>query len=352
MAAALALALWASSGRARRKAWLLAFSGAVALIALGVSAGGGATALLSGEPPLARVSLGPAAWAILASAYILLFSGRRAFLDGDPEGSSTSETDRLRRARRWSWTALAYSGWLALALMGLAGGFKDLAIARELSAQGDSFWREALRHVALSAGGLGVGTALAVPLGIAAARRRRLGDALLGGASILQTVPSLALFGFLVAPLAALSAAFPILGRLGIRGIGVAPVVIALVVYALLPVVRNTYTALIEVDEGVRDAGRGMGMSTLQLLLKVELPLAVPLILEGVRTAAVQLVGIAALGAFIGAGGLGVFIVLGIGQTADDLILVGALPTILLAMLVDRSLAALTAALTPRGLTS
>ena len=137
---------------------------------------------------------------------------------------------------------------------------------------------------------------------------------------------------------------------LGVRGIGTAPALIALTLYALLPVVRNTYTGIREVPAAATEAARGMGMSPGQILRRVELPLALPLISEGVRGSAVLTIGIASVAFLIGAGGLGTFIERGVSQTVADLILLGAIPIILLALLADGLLGLLTRALTPRGL--
>jgi osmoprotectant transport system permease protein len=168
-------------------------------------------------------------------------------------------------------------------------------------------------------------------------------------ANIVQAIPSLALFGLLIAPLSALSFAYPALREVGIRGVGAAPAVIALTVYSLLPVVQNTYTALRNVDRGVIDSGFGMGMSKWQVFRKVEAPLAAPLVLEGVRTASVQAVGLTAVAALIGAGGLGWFVFRGIGQAAPDLIILGAIPIIALALVVDAIMRGLVRLGTPRG---
>lgn len=139
------------------------------------------------------------------------------------------------------------------------------------------------------------------------------------------------MLGLLIAPLAAL----------GFPAIGTTPAVIALTLYALLPIVRNTYVGLAGVDASVIDAGRGMGMGRAQLLARVELPLALPLVIEGVRAAAVLVIGIAAVTAFIGAGGLGVLVFQGWGQQADDLTLLGAVPMVVLAVIADAGLRAL-----------
>jgi osmoprotectant transport system permease protein len=139
------------------------------------------------------------------------------------------------------------------------------------------------------------------------------------------------------------------LSNLGVRGIGTAPALIALTLYAFLPIVRNTYTGLKEVPRAAVEAGRGMGMSGGQILRRVELPLALPLIIEGVRASAVLTVGITTVAFLIGAGGLGTFIERGIAQQVPDLILLGALPIILLALAADALLRGVGVLLTSRG---
>jgi osmoprotectant transport system permease protein len=215
------------------------------------------------------------------------------------------------------------------------GGLAQLSIAREYSVQSDAFWTGVGQHLALAGAGVALGALIGVPLGILAFHNATVRRVALGVVGVIQTVPSLALLGLLVAPLAALRAASPPLAALGVSGIGPTPAVIALTLYALLPIVRNTYVGLSGVDPAAIDAGRGMGMSGRQLLLRVELPLALPLLLEGLRSAAVLVLGIATVTAFVGAGGLGVLVFTGLGQQADDLVLLGAIPIILLAVAAD-----------------
>ena len=167
--------------------------------------------------------------------------------------------------------------------------------------------------------------AIGMPLGVALTRRPRWRGPVLGLANVFQTIPSLALFGFLI-PL-------PLLG-----GIGARTAIVALVVYALLPIVRNTYTGIAGVDPAVREAGQGMGMTDGELLRMVELPLAAPVILAGVRIATVVGIGTATIAAAIGAGGLGVYIFRGVATVNDTLILAGALPAALLALAADAGL--------------
>ena len=169
---------------------------------------------------------------------------------------------------------------------------------------------------------------LGVPLGIALTRRPRLARPILGFANVVQTIPSLALFGFLI-PL-------PLIG-----GIGARTAIAALVVYALLPILRNTYTGILSVDPAVVESATGLGMTPGQRLRQVELPLALPVVLAGVRIATVISIGLATIAAAIGAGGLGVLIYRGVAIVDHRLILAGAVPAALLALAADAGLGVL-----------
>jgi len=173
---------------------------------------------------------------------------------------------------------------------------------------------------------VGISTLFAVliglPLGIMIAHRPRLNKPVLAGANIIQTIPSLALFGFLLP--------VPWLGQRADR-----LAILALTLYALLPIIRNTYTGICGVDPAVVEAGRGMGLTESQLLLQVELPLALSVILSGVRVAIVISVGLATIAAAIGAGGLGEFIFRGLAMVDDRVILAGAIPAAILALAAD-----------------
>ena len=194
----------------------------------------------------------------------------------------------------------------------------------------------ALEHVFMVAVAVGIAVAIGVPLGIAATRWRRWERVVIGVANVLQTIPSLALFGFLIP--------VPLIG-----GIGARTAILALTMYALLPIVRGTHAGIRGVDPAVREAGRGLGMTDRQLLARVELPLAANVILSGVRVAAVISVGIATIAAAIGAGGLGVYIFQGLAMVDDTVILAGALPAALMALVADGLLGLLEKRLTPAG---
>lgn len=190
---------------------------------------------------------------------------------------------------------------------------------------GSEFLRAIARHLALVATAAGVAVAVGVPLGVLAFRRPKLGGPWIGLANIVQTIPSLAMFGFLI-PL-------PIIG-----GIGAQAALIVLILYALLPVMRTTVSGLKLVDPAVREAGLAMGMTDWQLLAQVELPLALPSILAGVRVATVVGVGTATIAAAIGAGGLGEYIFRGVASVDNTVILAGAIPAALLALTADFTL--------------
>jgi osmoprotectant transport system permease protein len=211
------------------------------------------------------------------------------------------------------------------------GAWDDLSILKEYSTRSQSFWHEALRHVELAFASVGIATLLGLPIGILCYRVKVLRAAVLTVLNIIQTIPSIALFGLLIAPLAWVAASVPGASAIGISGIGAAPAMVALVAYSLLPIVSNTVVGLQSISPAALDAARGMGMTGWQRLLSVELPLAFPVILTAIRIVLVQNIGLATIAALIGGGGFGVFVFQGIGQTAMDLVLLGAVPTVALA---------------------
>jgi len=292
-----------------------------------------ATRLLEGELPYARVSLGVGFWMTCAASYVVIFAARQ----------------RLDNSPVWR-NLISWAGLVVLLSLLITGWFRDLSVIQEFTGREERFVQELIHHVFLVGISVTVGTVLGILLGIWATRSRRAEKPIFFVTNITQTIPSLALFGLLIAPLSALSFAFPILREIGVRGVGDTPAIIALIIYSLLPIVRNTYVGLRQVDTAVIDAGIGMGMSRTQVFRKIEVPLAAPLVLEGVRTASVQSVGLAAVAALIGAGGLGWFIFQGLGQAATDLILLGAIPIIVLAVIVDAVMRTIVRLATPKGL--
>lgn len=202
------------------------------------------------------------------------------------------------------------------------------------SQHGDEILRATLEHVWLVLAAMALAIAIGVPLGIAVARRPWLSKPVLGIANVAQTIPSLALLGFLLpAP------------WLGERAERIA--VTALVLYALLPIIRNTATGIAGVDPAVREAARGMGMTPRQILFQVELPLSLSTVLAGIRVSTVLTIGVATIAAAVGAGGLGEFIFRGLAMVNNNLILAGAIPAAALALLADFILSVLERRLRP-----
>jgi osmoprotectant transport system permease protein len=293
--------------------WRLLLS-AVALAALFVLIGHAAGVLTPDGNKLARVSPGAGFW-VLAFGFILLAA------------------DALTRLRL---KPLPRVGILALVAMGLAalllsGDWNGLSILKEYFVRADAFWREGGTQVLLAFGSLIAATAVGVPLGVLAYRQPKLRAVVLNVLNAVQTVPSIALFGLLIAPLAWVATNVPGAAAIGVSGIGFTPAIVALFIYSLLPVVANTVVGLLGVPEAANDAARGMGMTDRQRLFQIELPLAFPVILTGIRIVLVQNIGLATVAALIGGGGFGVFVFQGIGQTALDLVLLGAVPTVVLA---------------------
>lgn len=189
-------------------------------------------------------------------------------------------------------------------------------------------------HLYISLAAMILGVIVAVPLGIILTRVPKFADKFISFIGILQTIPSLAILAFFI----------PVVG------IGKLPAILALFFYSLLPILRNTYIGVRGVNQAVIEAGRGMGMSNWQEIVKMEFPLSLPVIMAGVRLSTVYLIGWAALAAFIGGGGLGDFIFDGLNLYKPSLILAGTIPATILAIIADRSLALLESKLTPEGI--
>lgn len=285
--------------------------------------------------PYARSTIGSGFWCLLFFLSLMLIE----------------VLGRLKAGRGLQLTLLVFvvGSWLLL----LRGdGLASLSLVREFNARPDKFEQALWTHLALALGAITMSACLAFLLALKMIRSPAWQRPLLGAVSFLQTIPSLAVFGLLIAPLGALSSAFPFLQSLGIRGIGWAPALLALIAYSLLPMVRNTFVAITEVPENLVDAGRGMGMTERQLFFQLKLPLALPVIIEGVRITTIQAIGLTAVAALIGAGGFGAFIFQGLGQAAMDLVLLGALPTIALALLADAFFTMLAESLKPTPATT
>jgi osmoprotectant transport system permease protein len=296
----------------------VAVAAAALVLVLVWLAGTEAQRLAEGAAPAARTSLGGAFWVLLLCASLAL-------------------VDALRRLGAAPlFRTLIGAGLLAAVAALAAGGVLDeLSLVKEYAARREVFAAAIVRHLVIVLAALAPTLALGVPLGILAHRRARLRAGLFPFLNIIQTIPSIALFALLIAPLSALAALLPALAALGVSGIGLAPAVIALVLYSLLPIVRNTAAGLAGVSPAAIDAARGIGMTSGQIFWRVELPLAFPVFLSGLRITVVQAVGLAAVAALIGAGGLGAIMFQGLFANALDLVLLGAVPVIFIAVAAD-----------------
>ncbi|MBT2642792.1 ABC transporter permease [Bacillus sp. ISL-41] len=201
-----------------------------------------------------------------------------------------------------------------------------------------SIWTYSAEHLQLVGLSVLIAIAIGLPLGIYLTTNEELAETVLQVANIIMTIPSIALFGIMI----------PILSVIN-QGIGFVPAVIALILYSQLPIIRNTYVAINNVDPNIRDAAIGLGMSTMQRLLRVEIPNALPIIMAGVRQAVVMNIGIGAIAAFIGAGGLGVLINQGISRSNTTMVLAGAIAISILAIVTDGLLGILQKRMTPKG---
>ncbi|MER8501889.1 MULTISPECIES: ABC transporter permease [unclassified Mesorhizobium] len=287
---------------------------AVALAALALLIGVAGSFLTPAGNTFARISPASGFW-LLIFAFTLLLADVLTRLNLSP------------RARVGVLVVAA----AAIGLLLVSGSWNSLSILKEYFNRSDSFWAEGSKHVTLALGSLAAAVIIGLPLGILCHRVEKLRAGVLNVLNIIQTIPSIALFGLLIAPLGWVASHVPGAAALGIRGIGTAPAFVALFLYSLLPVVTNTVVGLAGVPRAANDAARGMGMTDRQRLFGVEFPLAFPVILTGIRIVLVQNIGLATIAALIGGGGFGVFVFQGVGQTAMDLVLLGAVPTVALA---------------------
>jgi osmoprotectant transport system permease protein len=376
------------------------FTVLIALEALssGFLIGGNTDALLKDAGEIARVSLSGGAWLMLVALYVTSFAAKLEF--------------------RFAWLGPL----LGLLVPLLTNQFVNLGPVVEYRVVQDQFAGQLVTHLALAISSVITASIIGFPMGVLASRNARFEGLILGGAGLLQTIPSLALFGVLLPPLAWLGRearvgvvlglmvlaaligggslmlaralksrvlvvpawvfmgfaagvflavitvilfsaltgdsksltawARPnaLLGSAGIRGIGAAPALFALTLYAFLPVVVNTFVGLRNVPAGVIDAARGMGMNNAQVFWRAEVPIALPFLFEGLRGALGLTFGIATVAALIGGGGLGFFILRGVEGNVPDLVLLGALPVALIALVLDSLMRGIGLVLTPRGL--
>jgi osmoprotectant transport system permease protein len=229
-------------------------------------------------------------------------------------------------------TALGLLAFAPPAILLAKGNLSHLSLLVEYRARADTFDAAVLGHLRLVGLTLVCALPVGLTLGLLAQRRAAWRTAVFGVLNVVQTIPSIALFGLLLAPLAGI----------GLSGIGTLPALIALTLYALLPVARTTVAGFDGVPRDVRDASRGMGMSKRQTFLHVDIPLALPTILTGIRITAVQTIGLAVVAALIGAGGLGAILFQGLFANALDVVILATIPVIVLAALADAGFSILT----------
>lgn len=290
-----------------------------------------AVRLLSEAGPFSRVSLGGGAWVSSIAAYAVVLSSRREI------GSRTA-----------AGVALGAGVPAGLGLMFVTGYLSDLGMVREYSNLSGVFWSYVGNTVVLAAAALAIATVVGLGLGMLAFRGRRYERPIFAVVNAFQTIPGLAMVGLLFAPLAWLRRSVPLAASLGIGGLDWAPVVVALTLYALLAITRNTYAGLKSVPADVVESGVGMGMTPAQVMWRIRVPLALPVLFSGERTAAVQTIGNATLGAFVAAFTLGTVIFGGLSQQALDLTMLGSVTLVALAMLGDGLMRALQTLVSPR----
>jgi osmoprotectant transport system permease protein len=287
---------------------------AIAMAALGatvVALGWAAHAQLPPGNTYARVSPGSGFW-------LLLFGLSLAAVDA---------IAKLKPSPQFRLALLVVAAAIIASILG-SGILSEISVVKEYANRSQAFWSEMGRHATIALGSMMLAFVIGLPIGVICHRVSWLRAALLNSLNILQTIPSIALFGLLILPLGWVAANVPGASAIGISGIGVAPAFVALVLYSLLPVVANTVAGLENVPREANDAARGAGMTDWQRLVSIEFPLTFPSLLAAVRIVLIQNIGMATIAALIGGGGMGVFVFQGLGQSAMDLVLLGALPTV------------------------
>ncbi len=314
LASAVILAFW--PGRAAQ--WLTLLLSEALFIVLFWSAGQAATQMASVESPLARTSIGSGLWLWLALCLLVCSDAIR----------------RLTPMPVWRWLLNAQF-WVIPLLILFSGDLNHLSLLKEYVNRQEVFDNALAQHLTILFGTLIPALLLGVPLGMWCYRHPSRQGAVFTVLNVIQTIPSVALFGLLIAPLAGLVKSFPALAAAGIAGTGLTPALIALVLYALLPLVRGVVAGLSQVAPDVLESAHAMGMSARQCFWKIQLPLALPLLVRSLRVVTVQTVGMAVIAALIGAGGFGALVFQGLLSSALDLVLLGVVPTIALAVVLD-----------------
>jgi len=293
----------------------------------GMAASAGIAALLLSVGPMAskalppgtspRISIAPGVYVTLLCLYIILGTSMR----------------RLKGHRYLKYAFVMVAA--AAAVFAVASGsLSDLSIMKEYQVKRSQFAGNLKTHLFLSFGSTLAAAVIAMPFGYLAYKKPGLEGKIMTPMAFFETIPSLSLFGILMVPLGYLGS-IGIFKAMGVSGIGWAPAFIALTLYGLLPIARNTLAGFKNVDTGVVEAAEGMGMGKGGVLWKIELPLAFPVIFAGIRVALVQAIGGAVLAGLVGGGGLGSFVFLGLAEASSDLVLLGVMPIVLMTLLGD-----------------
>jgi osmoprotectant transport system permease protein len=312
--ALLCIAIWQPRRRITQALLLLAM--AASLAGVWLIAGHFASGASQADNPNARTALGAGFWTLVAMLWMIAL-------------------DAIERLQLWTLPRLLLQVALFLPLLLSLNEGQDLSIFKEYINHSDVFGPALLRHLQIVVMAVVPALAIGWMLAWRMTRAKGLRQALFPVLNVIQTIPSIALFGLLMAPLAWIAVQWPALGRAGIGGVGVAPAVIALLAYALLPIVRSSLAGLEQVPVEAVTAARAMGMSSRQILWNIELPLALPVLLIGLRTAVVQTIGLATISALVGAGGLGQIMFDGLFSAANELVILGVVPVVLMALLAN-----------------
>ncbi|CAI0819429.1 Putative osmoprotectant uptake system permease protein yehY [Serratia quinivorans] len=314
----LVLAILSLLAPVRRHALLTALAASVLLALTFWLSGHAAQQLALEGSKLARTSWGSGCWLMLALSLLM----------------AADALTRITTSHFWRILGNLLVVLPALVLL-FSHQLDQLSLLKEYYNRQDVFDAALLQHLTILLATLVPALLIGIPLGVLCFRSVRLQTPIFSTLNIIQTVPSIALFGLLIAPLAGLAKALPWLAEHGVSGIGMAPAIVALVLYALLPLVRSVVAGLQSVPASVIESASGMGLTRGQIFLRVQLPLALPLFLTGVRILAVQTVGMAVVAALIGAGGFGAIVFQGLLSSALDLVLLGVIPVIVMAVIVD-----------------
>lgn len=268
--------------------------------------------------PNGRISLGIGFWSI--------FLGMEMVMNGCLKGDK-----KCILYRRLFYTILI----LMILIFLLSGHLDNLSIMKEFFNRSGTFFRQIRRHFSLSIFSVIAGLILGIPTGVLIYKERKIEGPILFIINLGQTIPTLSLLGIVMVPLTLLSQQNKFIKDIGISGVGFAPAFIVLVIYALFPVVHNTIAGLKMIDQDLLETATGLGMKNNQIFWKIQLPLSLPIILGGIRIAITQSIGNTILAGLIGGGGLGSIIFLGLAQAAPDLILLGVIPLIAMAFIMD-----------------